>query len=485
MKNIGKLNLKLLLVLVFIFLLAILVPNSIFAANANINTSVTKMQTNESANITVSVADTEAYMLSITSDGGNLSGDTTALDEGNGTEVSKTVMTSVFTASTPGTYKIALTGQITGSDLVKQNVNKIIIVSVVEPIQEPDQPSTPEEPKDDNPQPDQPSTPDVKKSSDASISSLTAIANNKSLDISKDSTKYSATVDQNTTAVTFTIKTGSSKAKIDSNNSTSGIGFMKNSESSGQKTYTISNLKEGSNVIKINIKAEDGTEKNYTFAVTKKVSDNPNEETVVPNIDETPVEEQINQTNETSEEKTDDTGLGLKSLVITGTQISPKFKLTTYQYTATISGSDSVEVIAIPTDEDATVEVVGNKNLVSGENLITVLVKKGDNVKTYQIVLNKTETAVAGATETDDTIFAGLSWKHIAIIVAALLVAIAIILRIATMSKKTIEDDRYTSNRNKKSNRRKEIETELDDDEFDIDSQEETDYQDKKGKRFR
>ena len=480
--------------LAFIILIfALIIPNNVMAVDADINSDVTTMQTTESATITANISDTETWSLRFTTNGGELSGTTAAADAA-GSEVSQNVLNAKFTATEAGTYTITLSGEIANSDMVtnkeKKSISKSITIKVVNPVEE-EKPSEPEQTSEnneqeqqseDNPSEQQPSdntseteTPAVVKSSDASLKELTAQTTNSSLSVTKDGTKYSATVESNINAVTFTVEAGSDKATIDSNRSTSGIGFIKNSGSGNKKTYTMSNLKEGNNVIKITIEAEDGTQRNYNFVVTRKVvekaetkSDEP--VTITPNIDEKPID---NSEPQKAEEDKDE--LGLKTLVITGVQLSPKFDSRVYEYTASVEGSDSVEIIATPMTDGANVEIVGNKNLVNGENLITILVKKDEDTKTYQIILTKTEkkltTETSVAASTDDS---GFSWKYIAIIAVAVIIVIIVTIRLMSMSKKTIDNDFYDKPSKLKKKKESTIYDEL-----------EKDDEDRKGRRFK
>lgn len=443
MKSIRSIKYLMIFAFALVLTFVMLVPSNVFAASASLNTSLTTMEVGEKANISASVASTEAWNLKLTANGGNLSGTTESADA-EGSEVSKNILSASFTSDKAGTYTVTLSGNITGSDLVKQTVSKTVTIKVIEKVQE--TPTETEKPTNtpSTPTPDsKPTQEPTKKSNDASIKTLAAQADGKKVEVSQNATKYTATVEANVKAVTFTITTGSTKATIDSNKNTTGIGFAKNSETSGSKTYTISNLKEGNNVIAITVKAEDGTSKNYTFTVTKKVAENNinEKQETTPNIDTTV---DSTPTEEPKEEEVNEDVLGLKNLVVTGTQISPAFSINTFEYTAKITDADSVEIIAIPTFEDATVEVLGNTNLVVGENLITVMVKKDNEVKTYQIILTKGEEEVAAtdssSIDLDEKLIFGLTWKHLAIIGAGLLILIAIVIRLVGMSKKPVDD---------------------------------------------
>ena len=463
----------------FMFVFAFLLPSSVMAADAEVSSNVTTMQTTETANITASVSDAEAWALKLIASGGNLSGTKEDADATGGEEVSKNIINATFSATEPGTYTIRLSGTVVGNDYDNiKEISKSVTINVVKPVQNEPTPTPPIN------QSTEPPTPTVTKSSDASLKSLTAQANGKSLSVSNDGTRYSATVEADVTAVRITVTANSGKASIDSNRSTSGIGFVKNSGSGSQKTYTMSSLKEGNNVIKITIEAEDGTQRNYNFVVTRKVAektdDNPEGPvTITPNIDENPIDNNPAAEEKPQDNNTTTDGLSLKTLVITGVELSPEFSPTVYEYTATIEGADSVEVIALPTIEDAEVEIVGNTNLVMGENLITILVKNDEEVKTYQIILTKTEGNLTTEVSSNLDGTGGFNWKYIAIIIVAVIIALIVIIRLVSMSKKNVEDNIYPKP-NVKNKKEPSIYEELDKNDYD-----DLDKKDKKGRRFK
>ena len=82
----------------------------------------------------------------------------------------------------------------------------------------------------------------------------------------------------------------------------------------------------------------------------------------------------------------------LQSLSVTGQNFIPIFNKLTENYEMEIGSEiDELEVIAVPTDSGATVKISGNKNLVSGENTIKILVTAPDKIttKTYTIKVTK------------------------------------------------------------------------------------------------
>ena len=159
-------------------------------------------------------------------------------------------------------------------------------------------------------------------------------------------------------------------------------------------------LKEGENLITVSVSAEDGTVKIYEINVERLP-----EETIV---------------------------LGLKTLKIDGTDIDKRFKTDVYNYEIKVEEDVSrLKIEAIPNDETATVEILGNDELFEGENIITIMVSsQGGNEKiTYQIKANKDIKAVPLVnTEEETNIFPP---KVLMYIGAGLAVVIALIIVVA------------------------------------------------------
>lgn len=116
-------------------------------------------------------------------------------------------------------------------------------------------------------------------------------------------------------------------------------------------------LKDGENIVTISVNAEDGTTKIYEIKVTKS--------------------EKI--------------ALGLKSLIIEGTDIESDFRPELYEYEIEVEDVTNLQIEAIANDETATVEILGNEDLQDGENIITIIVSSQDGKEkvTYQITANK------------------------------------------------------------------------------------------------
>lgn len=164
-------------------------------------------------------------------------------------------------------------------------------------------------------------------------------------------------------------------------------------------------LKEGENTVIISVDAEDGTTKLYEIKVTKK------EETV----------------------------FGLTSLKIKDANI--EFKPDVYSYSVNIkSDVDILEIQAVASEEDATVEITGNEELKEGENIITIIVssKDGEKKATYQIKATK---EAAKEEKTPRNVQSNSKIYIYAGIGAAALTALIIVIVYTVKHRKEDEDD--------------------------------------------
>lgn len=133
-------------------------------------------------------------------------------------------------------------------------------------------------------------------------------------------------------------------------------------------------LNVGKNTIKITVTAESGAKKEYTLNITRQ---------------EEKEEEKVTENTSTKIANLKD----LTELELKGYEITPKFSPDVYSYKAFINADISeVEVVAKEASDKVEVEVVGNKDLINGENLITIFVYNKDTKQnsTYQIVVSKT-----------------------------------------------------------------------------------------------
>ena len=218
----------------------------------------------------------------------------------------------------------------------------------------------------------------------------------------KDKTQYSVQVPKDVEEIEIYAEATSSKAKV--------VGTGK------------AQLKTGKNNLVVQVAAENGTTQTYTIEVTRGDAE---------------------ATATTSDSKKNE--FGLSSLDISGLTLSPSFKTGTYEYKVDLTEDlSSLDINAIATDDDTTVEILGNEELALGENTITILVRneKEDKTATYQIIVNKNLSE-----EEKMSWLKPSTWgrekiiKIIIIAVLIILVVIAVILKIKIAREKEDEED--------------------------------------------
>lgn len=157
-------------------------------------------------------------------------------------------------------------------------------------------------------------------------------------------------------------------------------------------------LKIGENVIKVIVTAEDGvTTKNYIIKALIEEGE----------------------------------ALGLKTLVIK--DVDFEFDPLVFDYEIQFEGLDKLEIEAIPNFEDATVEIIGNENLVDGENIITIIVTSADGEETATYQIKATKLATVAQEESKE-----LNMDKIIICIA---IAVLIIIIIGILISKYIKDN--------------------------------------------
>ena len=234
----------------------------------------------------------------------------------------------------------------------------------------PEQPSTPNTPTQPEEKPTEPAKPtEEEKSSEARLSNL-GIRPNDFTGFTKNKYEYDVEVPNDVSKVEVYANLVDSKAKIQS-----GTGNVE--------------LKEGANKVEVVVVAEDGkTKHTYTLNITRKTA----EEEIPADSTET-TEPTTEQATSPTTEQTNLDVFGLSSLTIAGLNINPKFKTTTYEYTAGLTEDlSTLEIDAKPTSETGTVEIFGNENLQQGENTITIVVSDtadAEKSATYQLTINK------------------------------------------------------------------------------------------------
>ena len=199
------------------------------------------------------------------------------------------------------------------------------------------------------------------KSSNANLSNL-GIRPNDFTGFRPGTTAYNVTVPNDVDQVTVYANLQDSKASL---------------TGTGTKSLNV-----GRNALNVVVTAENGTQKTYTINVTREeqTEQEPEENT-------TPEETVEPDDSETSTSTSD-----LIKLEVTGYELTPEFSPDIYSYTLDLNGDvSSLDVVAEGANHNVSVEIVGNTDLVEGENIITVLVhnEETDTNSTYQIVVNK------------------------------------------------------------------------------------------------
>lgn len=228
---------------------------------------------------------------------------------------------------------------------------------------------------------------DDEKSSNKNLSSLKIDGIDMTPTFSKDTTQYSTHVDGDVDELKINAKAEDSKAKV---------------AIEGNK-----GLKEGDNIIKVKVTAEDETTRTYFITVTK------GEGTEV------------------------DTKLKLTQLTIERVNFEDTFKPDTYSYELDLTSYvKNLDITAIPSQADATVDISGNEEFKEGQNVIVILLTSADGKETatYQIKVNVPAEVMEKAEGEQDTTF----YILIGVAVAVVLIAIIVVVRRHRASR---EDD--------------------------------------------
>ena len=146
--------------------------------------------------------------------------------------------------------------------------------------------------------------------------------------------------------------------------------------------------------------------------------------------------------------KEETTALGLSSLTIKDVEFK-NFDPAVFEYKVDFKGLDKLEIQALANQEGATVEILGNENLVDGENVITIIVTSADGTETvtYQIKANRLITSIQEENKQ-------INWKTVIIsAVIALVILVVIIILIVKYVKQNDNsyiDYEYHDNLDKK-----------------------------------
>lgn len=408
-----RLNRNLLIFIIFIVLTFI--PHSkVKAASGSLSVSKTNVKAGQSVTVSVSV-NAASWDIHVSGAASINEADSSS----SGDNVRKTFSTK-FTPKKTGKYTVTLSGDVTDG----QN-NKVTKLSSSKTI-------TVEEASSNNPSnnsnesnstENNSSTTTTEKSSDATLRNLGV--NPKLYDFSgfsKTRTSYSVDVPENVSSIYIYAYPTSTKAKV------SGIGTK--------------SLKKGSNTFPIKVTAEDGkTTKTYSLTINRTNEDDAENNTT----NNTTENNTVNEENS----NTESTDSGLTNLEVEGYTISPAFSGDIYIYSVDLpDGTKSININTEKINDDIKVEIIGNDNLETGTNYITILVYNGDETTTYQVVANvgtTSEESIATANTNTQNAKSKIksSWGKIIIAIIVLIFIIYLFIRHKRKNYFDDEDEDY------------------------------------------
>ena len=271
------------------------------------------------------------------------------------------------------------------------------------------------------------------KSSDATLRNLGITP--KAYDFSgfsKLKTNYSVKVDYDVTRISIYAYATDSKATV------TGIGTK--------------SLNVGTNTFPIKVTAEDKkTTKTYNLTITR--AENAGDESDSDDEENKTTNNSVNNTNTTNttseSSSTNVSDSGLTNLEVEGYTISPAFSGDIYTYSVDLpDGTKSININTEKINDDIKVEIIGNDNLETGTNYITILVYNGDETTTYQVVANvgtTSEESIATANTNTQNAKSKIksSWGKIIIAIIVLIFIIYLIIRHKRKNYFDDEDEDY------------------------------------------
>ena len=331
--------------IVMLILAVVLLGTSVNAASFSITASKTTLNIGDTASVTIKADDCLGQFSISSSDSSIVSvSDTSKWLENNSSTIT-------ITAKKAGKATITLTAKNVSDTAGDNDItgSKSVSITVSEPVEEKPKTDTQTETPTNN---GGSTTTTITKSSDATLKSITVGGkkyNNPNTTITANS------VSADISSIKIEAQTNNSKAKV------TGTGTK--------------DLVTGTNKFTLKVTAEDGSTKSYTIKITKLA-----EETTTPNI----VEE--TQPEEKNEEKPE---LRLSSLIVEGIELIPKFEAEVFEYSVFITNVNEVKITAIPNIDDTVVEIMGNTELIEGENTAVIKLSKDDKTVEYRIIINK------------------------------------------------------------------------------------------------
>lgn len=266
------------------------------------------------------------------------------------------------------------------------------------------------------------------KSSDATLRNLGITP--KAYDFSgfsKLKTNYSVKVDNDVTRISIYAYATDSKATV---------------TGTGTKSLNV-----GTNTFPIKVTAEDGkTTKTYSLTINRTNEDDAENNTTENNTTNNTIE---NNTVNEDNSNTESTDSGLTNLEVEGYTITPTFSGDIYTYSVDLpDGTKSININTEKINDDIKVEIIGNDNLETGTNYITILVYNGDETTTYQVVANvgtTSEESIATTNTNSQNAKSKIksSWGKIIIAIIVLIFIIYLFIRHKRKNYFDDEDEDY------------------------------------------
>ncbi len=204
--------------------------------------------------------------------------------------------------------------------------------------------------------------------------------------------------------------------------SVSSVNVLAEAESENATTKISGNtsLRSKENTVKVVVTAKNRTTKTYSIIVTRQ----------------------------------DDNGLKLSSLSIEGGTFQEEFNESKYSYNVDVlSSKDSTDlkIDATANVESAEIEIIGNTGLEAGVHLVTILLRSGSNVTTYEVTVNlSVEKTIISEVENNDFVEKAKTYvtdffkdenKTLALLIAiAAIMLLLIIILIVKITKKNKAD---------------------------------------------
>lgn len=196
------------------------------------------------------------------------------------------------------------------------------------------------------------------KSSNAYLSKLQVNVEGLTPNFNKNKYSYTLSIGENVDSINVTAVAEDSSAKV--------------------AVYGNSGLKEGDNTISVVVTAANGSKKTYTIIATKSAD---------------PMK----------------SNSYLSNLIIEDCVLTPEFSSEVFEYDLGTTSLDKLNIFAYPTNESAKVEIIGNEQLVDGENIVKLVITSvdGTTTKEYILKVKKDTSAISDTVEVNALIDEG------------------------------------------------------------------------------